>query len=97
MYTWLGILVGLICLDRVFVWMERQGWIYWRGTSPMSEPAQPARRRCEDCSYPVSRRALSCPACGRLLRPVWLLLAALIVAALAVGFWRAADVLLVRH
>jgi hypothetical protein len=24
------ILVGLLALDRIAVWMERRGWIYWR-------------------------------------------------------------------
>jgi hypothetical protein len=25
-----AVLIGLILLDRVAVWMERRGWIYWR-------------------------------------------------------------------
>ena len=28
------VLIGLILLDRVAVWMERRGWIYWRKEKP---------------------------------------------------------------
>lgn len=26
----LAILVALFCFDRLMLWMERRGWIYWR-------------------------------------------------------------------
>lgn len=33
MRTWLvvgAVLVGAVVLDRVLLWMERRGWVYWR-------------------------------------------------------------------
>jgi hypothetical protein len=25
-----GVTIGLFALDRLFLWMEARGWIYWR-------------------------------------------------------------------
>ncbi len=30
----LAILIALLALDRLFLWMERRGWIYWRKVKP---------------------------------------------------------------
>lgn len=30
----LAILVALFALDRLFLWMERRGWVYWRKIKP---------------------------------------------------------------
>ncbi|HEY2586994.1 MAG TPA: hypothetical protein VGI81_14710 [Tepidisphaeraceae bacterium] len=30
----LGVAVGLLVLDRVALWMEARGWIYWRRVKP---------------------------------------------------------------
>lgn len=30
MWWWLTVPVGLVLFDRLAVWAERRGWIYWR-------------------------------------------------------------------
>jgi hypothetical protein len=91
-WVWAVFLAAIVALDRVFLWLERRGWIYWRGgvvVKAVSVDLTP----CPDCLYRVSPRALACPACGRLLRPWVLVLGALTVALLAVWIWRLADAL----
>ena len=30
----IGIVVGLFALDRLFLWFEEKGWLYWRKVKP---------------------------------------------------------------
>ena len=34
----LGIAVALLLLDRLLLWMERRGWVYWRKTKRHTGP-----------------------------------------------------------
>ena len=98
METWMPVVfwvAGLLVLDKGFAWMERRGWIYWRGREAVNDPRPvPLLRRCSDCGYEVSARAVACPSCGRVMRLQWFVLAGLLIAVLSALFSRAADALL---
>src|SRR5687767_1284039 len=98
METWMHVVMfaaGLFAMDRTFSWMERRGWIYWRGVAPVTpERRVSPLRRCGDCGYQVSPRALACPSCGRILRLAWLVLAVLMMAVVVALLSRVADGLL---
>jgi len=90
--AWACAAAVVVALDQAFQWLERRGWIYWRGGVVMKTETV-ALMSCPDCAYRVSPRALACPACGRLVRPWRLAALALAVALLAVSLWRMAEAL----
>jgi hypothetical protein len=90
---WSAFIVGVWLTDRALCWIERRGWIYWRGTAPSAPEMSPPLAVCKDCGYRVSTRAPTCPSCGRVLRP-WILVAAVfLIAFLAVWLWRIIETL----
>jgi hypothetical protein len=100
---WPAFVVGVWLVDQAFSWLERRGWIYWKGTpkrmQPVEHPAPPGARTsvflapCDDCGYHVSTRAPLCPSCGRVLRPWLLVAAAFLISFIAVWLWRLIEAL----
>jgi hypothetical protein len=86
---WPLFVVGVWLVDRGFTWLERRGYIYWKGTPKAAVLA--IRAPCEDCGYQVSTRAPLCPSCGRVLRPWLLLAAAFLISFMAVWLWRVIE------